>query len=66
MQTPREKKIWPTASAHTVDGISIPGVPFKYRLIPWLAPSRVKFLISMMIMNMSGIGTVIHTMYDDP
>lgn len=65
MHTPIEKNIYPTASAHTDDGISMPGVPFKYLSIPLLAPSRVKLLMSMMTMNRSGIGTVNHTMYDE-
>jgi hypothetical protein len=64
MHTPIEKKIYPTASAQTVSGVGCP-VPFKYWSIPLSAPSRVKFLKTMIRMKMNGAGTVNHTMYDD-
>jgi len=64
MHTPIEKKIYPTASAQTVSGVGCP-VPFKYWSIPLSAPSRVRFLKTMIRMKMNGAGTVNHTMYDE-
>lgn len=62
IQTLSDKKIYPTASAHTVFGISMPGVPFKYLSRPAPAPSSYTLLISMTMRKMSGTGTVTQTM----
>lgn len=65
MQTLIDKKICPTASAQTVSGTSMPGVPFKYLSIPPLAPLSYTLLITMTTRKISGNGTVTQTMYDD-
>jgi hypothetical protein len=73
MQIPREKKIYPQASAH-IAGLprrapksgSVPSgkTPLRYIRIPASAFSRVRPFMTMMKMKATGSGTVIQTTYE--
>ena len=73
MQIPREKKIYPQASAH-IAGLprsspkfgSVPSgkIPLRYIRIPASAFSSVRPFMTMMKMKKTGSGTVIQTTYE--